>query len=565
MIVVLRLALISHLAGLAQGSSQLEGRCSSGAACEEVDDGGMLQLRNVSVEKLRGVLTPSSHAPSSGARTLQVVGVSESAQGLSFTEERSSLLVAGPVDETEKTFRGRNIQSPVKCSVSMASFPMVIAGTLVFALLFGTYFTDMIASSTASQESSTAFCSTPKLAFLGEEVFRLRLAAWTAVLLTTVQVTGAVWANSAALFAQTFQLISEANEGVLSICALELMGKCATAEHTFGLQQAGALGTFLSVLLVWLLGAVLSVQYVHRAIHLENVDGFLIVVFTAAGMLARMFLWRFVGVHKVNLVAVLSGNQELAQKISLSSPRSDVGVPTLALSQLAAGSFPGMPVLSVPRATDRCVGTNDALATTSRPPAVSRSSRFLDASEERRTAASSASVAQADHCFAIELFFSALVMAVGALVWLQPFAAGEAEIGVSRWCYSDLIVALAVTTRMILSTRGAINEALMQLLMACPRNFNLHAFQQDLKSIEGVTSLHDLHLWQTGRSRCCTAHLVVKEVNDAMQVLRRCHELARAAHIDEATFQIDVDRRSMEERLRLSCTTCHDTLHDATP
>eukprot|EP00932_Pfiesteria_piscicida_P017931 SRR837773.4807.p1 GENE.SRR837773.4807~~SRR837773.4807.p1 ORF type:complete len:395 (-),score=66.43 SRR837773.4807:9-1088(-) len=346
-----------------------------------------------------------------------------------------------------------------------------------------------------------------KLAARGQEVWRLRLSAWSACALLAIQVAGGVWANSAALFAQTLQLVSEANEGVMAICALELMSKRATAECTFGLQQAGALGTFLTILLIWLLGMVLLVQDMHRFIHLEVVDGAMVMVFAAAGLFFHLLVERIVGSHRVDLGATLSArDSHIGASRSATSPSGDRGVPTTALSQLAAHSpVPGRPPLPGPRGRDLDGGG----------PPPSRSIRFSDgAEEERHIDPRVAGGRQAGFSVATDILFTLLVMAAGGLSWWQPFASFEPVSGVSRWCYADLFVAVLVTGRTIMSTTGAMNEALMQLLMACPRHFNLNTFQKSMRQLEGVVSLHDLHVWQLGRTRLCTAHLVVSDSSD---------------------------------------------------
>jgi len=153
-------------------------------------------------------------------------------------------------------------------------------------------------------------------------------------------------------------------------------------------------------------------------------------------------------------------------------------------------------------------------------------------------------------------------MLVGVTVWQAPFGVGFSASGVSHWCYADAVLAFFGGACALQSTLGATREALLQLLMACPRHLNLMALKRSVSEVPGVDSLHDLHVWQIGRSRSCSAHLVIRDVNESVQILRACTAIAKSEHgLDEVTFQIEIaDNFDTEnDRLRLSSITCHDT------
>jgi len=140
-----------------------------------------------------------------------------------------------------------------------------------------------------------------------------------------------------------------------------------------------------------------------------------------------------------------------------------------------------------------------------------------------------------------EVMLNLCMVAAGAIIWWTPFQVGVASDRVSRWCYIDPCLALLTAVYLIWATRPTIRENLMQLLMACPRNINLSALHRGLANVEGVESLYDLHVWQIGRSRVCTAHLIASDVQRCQQILRDCSFVAQQEHrLDKITFQVEI-------------------------
>lgn len=160
-----------------------------------------------------------------------------------------------------------------------------------------------------------------------------------------------------------------------------------------------------------------------------------------------------------------------------------------------------------------------------------------------------------------EVVQSVSVLMLGLLLWWQPFSLGSTRDGVARWFYADALVTLICVSLTIFTTRSAVHAALMQLLMACPQQLNIEAFQQALSQVEGVLSLHDLHVWQSGQDRVCSAHLVIKEDAELNSVLAECTNIAQQVYgISRTTFQVEAEQDfpDSSERLRLNGTTCHD-------
>jgi len=308
------------------------------------------------------------------------------------------------------------------------------------------------------------------------QIQRHRAAAAVSLVLMILQVLGGVLASSLSVVALSLGSFSDAGESVLSAWALDLVLRRATPQYSFGLQQAGALGALLKILMVWVMACALSLQAMRGLLRLTEVSAPLLLGVALACWALRALL-----AAPADLAGILRGHG--------------------AGSEGAAERFARRAPLAV------------AL--------------------------------------------------LGLLLQAFPEALGRTG-GIPRWAYADPALALAIAAATAsLSSRRALREALLQILMACPGGLDLASLRSGLLAVEGVVSVHDLHVWQTGPLRMCSAHVVVRHDGDWQEALVQCTALARDPHgIDKVTFQVEVqevfDRAS--HNLRLSTTSCHDTL-----
>ena len=125
------------------------------------------------------------------------------------------------------------------------------------------------------------------------------------------------------------------------------------------------------------------------------------------------------------------------------------------------------------------------------------------------------------------------VMAAGAVVaftgWRQadPLAAALISGIILVWCFS------------LLRESGRI------LLESAPRHVELGRIGADMKGVEGVQEIHDLHVWTiTSRMVALTAHVRLKadlKVSETEEIGRRLQRLLEERHeINHAILQFEV-------------------------
>ncbi len=109
------------------------------------------------------------------------------------------------------------------------------------------------------------------------------------------------------------------------------------------------------------------------------------------------------------------------------------------------------------------------------------------------------------------------------------------------WGRADAVAALVVAALMAKAGWGLVRDSSRIFLEAAPRDTDVEAIDRDLREVEGVVEVHDLHVWEvTSGFPALSAHILVDQRHD-------CHErrqaiatlLADDYDIDHTTLQVD--------------------------
>jgi cobalt-zinc-cadmium efflux system protein len=121
----------------------------------------------------------------------------------------------------------------------------------------------------------------------------------------------------------------------------------------------------------------------------------------------------------------------------------------------------------------------------------------------------------------------------------------------SGWARADAVASLVVAALMAWTGSGLVRAAGRVFLEGAPQGIDPDALGADLAAMEGVTELHDLHVWQIGSAESAvSAHVLVgapfdcHEVSSRMRVLLAVrygigHVTLEADHADAATHDAD--------------------------
>lgn len=117
----------------------------------------------------------------------------------------------------------------------------------------------------------------------------------------------------------------------------------------------------------------------------------------------------------------------------------------------------------------------------------------------------------------------------GFLIWLR------------HWYLADTIVSIVVGTLVLYSSWKLVSESVDILLEATPRHLNISDILKDLQGVQGVVSIHDLHVWSIStRMPAMSCHAVLKNGEDAGTVLSDLSRLMREKYgVSHTTIQIE--------------------------
>ena len=109
------------------------------------------------------------------------------------------------------------------------------------------------------------------------------------------------------------------------------------------------------------------------------------------------------------------------------------------------------------------------------------------------------------------------------------------------WYYADPIISAGIGLFIFPRTWKLIKEATGVLLEGTPSDVNLEELRKEMKLIEGVESVHDLHVWSlTSGMNAMSAHVVVNDglMNNAM-VEKIDNIVTSKFKISHTTFQLE--------------------------
>jgi cobalt-zinc-cadmium efflux system protein len=134
-----------------------------------------------------------------------------------------------------------------------------------------------------------------------------------------------------------------------------------------------------------------------------------------------------------------------------------------------------------------------------------------------------------------------LHMVADALVSAGVVVAGFG-IQFTGWLWIDPVTSLIVAGMIFLATADLFRESLTMAMAGVPRSIDPDHVEHHLLALDGVTRVHDLHIWSMSTTEyALTAHLVMPGGFPGDAFLQDCaHEVAHHFGITHSTFQIEV-------------------------
>ena len=122
------------------------------------------------------------------------------------------------------------------------------------------------------------------------------------------------------------------------------------------------------------------------------------------------------------------------------------------------------------------------------------------------------------------------------------------------WLWLDPAISLVIAAVVFWSGWGLARDSVNLALDGVPRGIELAEVRDYLGGLEGVTEVHDLHIWAMSTNETAlTAHLVRPGGSDDAFLHRVCAELSHRFNIHHATLQIEAAATSASSRRRRWC------------
>jgi len=115
------------------------------------------------------------------------------------------------------------------------------------------------------------------------------------------------------------------------------------------------------------------------------------------------------------------------------------------------------------------------------------------------------------------------------------------------WFAADPIASLLTTLLIMTGAWRLVRESVDVLLESAPPHIALETVRARLEQIDGVESIHDLHVWTvTSGMVAMSVHAIVRDASNHQSVLERAHDMLSEMGIQHPTVQLECNE--MHER-----------------
>jgi cobalt-zinc-cadmium efflux system protein len=115
----------------------------------------------------------------------------------------------------------------------------------------------------------------------------------------------------------------------------------------------------------------------------------------------------------------------------------------------------------------------------------------------------------------------------------------------TNWNWLDPFVSVLIGAFILWNAWGILRQAIHILLESTPENIDMHEMIEKLHTVDGVRSVHDLHVWSINENlRMLSAHVVTDDISmrECSLIQQDINELlAHGYNIQHATLQIECE------------------------
>ena len=117
------------------------------------------------------------------------------------------------------------------------------------------------------------------------------------------------------------------------------------------------------------------------------------------------------------------------------------------------------------------------------------------------------------------------------------------------WYLADPLISIFIGVLILYSSWSLVKESVSVLMQTVPKGIRLEEVRKTIEAVDGVSMVHDLHIWAvTSDIFTLSAHAVVENGGDFHQVLNCIEDTLKARfNIEHTTIQLETESREEKE------------------
>lgn len=142
-----------------------------------------------------------------------------------------------------------------------------------------------------------------------------------------------------------------------------------------------------------------------------------------------------------------------------------------------------------------------------------------------------------------------LHMAADTLVSLGVVVSGIV-IHFTGWYVLNPIVGIVIALVIAWSTRGLLAESTRLSIDAVPKSVDMNALERAILSVDGVKSIHHLHVWPLSTTEVAmTVHVIITDVNRLNYIIASVRSKSRQHGVSHPTVEAETETPHIDDHL----------------
>jgi cobalt-zinc-cadmium efflux system protein len=153
---------------------------------------------------------------------------------------------------------------------------------------------------------------------------------------------------------------------------------------------------------------------------------------------------------------------------------------------------------------------------------------------------------------------AAFVHMMGDALGALGIMAGAIVIRYTGWQQIDPALSIIIGALIVWTAWDIIKESLNVLLEGLPSGLALQSVTEEMRRVDGVIDVHDLHIWSLGsNAHALSCHVLIEDMPPSASdtILRRLNQVLSNFHIHHTTVQFE------HNRCALSDSRCSMVIH----